>query len=118
LLLLPAEGIALGVPIFFATGSKWKAIAWAAASGLSEPVGALIGMALQLTGNLDPTAMGMYERGLQGCSWLHNRAVMHALQADCNESAIGCSHMLGYGACMCLGSRSWQMRVPSMVHCV
>jgi ZIP family zinc transporter len=59
-LLLPtAEGIALGVPIFFATGSKWKAIAWAAASGLSEPLGALIGLALQLTGHLDPTAMGM-----------------------------------------------------------
>lgn len=57
--LLPAEGIALGVPVFFATGSRWKAIAWAAASGLAEPLGALIGLALQLTGHLNPVAMGL-----------------------------------------------------------
>lgn len=56
---LCAEGIALGVPVFFATGSKWKAIGWAATSGLAEPLGALIGLALQLTGHLDPVAMGM-----------------------------------------------------------
>ena len=54
-----AEGIALGVPIFFATGSKWKAIGWAALSGAAEPIGALIGLALQLTGSLNPVAMGM-----------------------------------------------------------
>jgi ZIP family zinc transporter len=57
--LLPAEGIALGVPVFFATGSRWKAIGWAAASGLAEPLGALIGLALQLTGRLNPMAMGI-----------------------------------------------------------
>lgn len=54
-----AEGIALGVPVFFATGSRWKAIGWAAASGLAEPLGALIGLALQLTGRLNPVAMGI-----------------------------------------------------------
>jgi ZIP family zinc transporter len=54
-----AEGIALGVPVFFATGSKWKAIGWAALSGAAEPIGALIGLALQLTGRLNPVAMGM-----------------------------------------------------------
>ncbi len=54
-----AEGIALGVPVFFATGSKWKAIGWAALSGLAEPVGALLGLALQLGGRLNPVAMGM-----------------------------------------------------------
>lgn len=45
--------------MFFSTGSRWKAIGWAAASGLAEPLGALIGLALQLTGRLSPVAMGV-----------------------------------------------------------
>jgi hypothetical protein len=53
------QGIALGVPIFFATGSKAKAIGWTAVSGLAEPLGALIGLACQLGGALNPVAMGM-----------------------------------------------------------
>jgi ZIP family zinc transporter len=37
------EGIAVSVPIFYATGSKKKAFIHSFLSGLSEPVGALIG---------------------------------------------------------------------------
>lgn len=37
------EGIAVSVPIYQATGSKRKAFWWSLLSGLSEPVGALIG---------------------------------------------------------------------------
>ncbi len=37
------EGIAVSVPIYYATGSKKKAFLYSFASGLSEPVGALIG---------------------------------------------------------------------------
>ncbi len=37
------EGIAVAVPIFYATGSKRKAFRLSFLSGLSEPVGALIG---------------------------------------------------------------------------
>lgn len=37
------EGIAVSVPIFYATGSKKKAFQYSFLSGLSEPVGALIG---------------------------------------------------------------------------
>ena len=37
------EGIAVSVPIFYATGSKRKAFGYSFLSGLSEPVGALIG---------------------------------------------------------------------------
>ena len=39
------EGIAVSVPIYYATGSKKKAFWYSFASGLSEPVGALIGFA-------------------------------------------------------------------------
>ncbi|MBN2280523.1 MAG: zinc transporter ZupT [Candidatus Marinimicrobia bacterium] len=37
------EGIAVSVPIFYATGNKTKAFFYSFLSGLSEPVGALIG---------------------------------------------------------------------------
>ena len=37
------EGIAVSVPIFYATGSHRKAFRWSLLSGLSEPLGALVG---------------------------------------------------------------------------
>ncbi len=37
------EGIAISVPVYYATGSKKKALKYSFLSGLSEPVGALIG---------------------------------------------------------------------------
>ena len=37
------EGIAVSVPIYFATGSRKKAFVYSFLSGLSEPVGALVG---------------------------------------------------------------------------
>ena len=37
------EGIAVSVPIYYATSSKHKAFAYSALSGISEPVGALVG---------------------------------------------------------------------------
>lgn len=40
------EGIAVAVPIFYATGSRMKAFRLSFLSGLSEPVGALIGFVL------------------------------------------------------------------------
>ncbi|MFP4072091.1 MAG: zinc transporter ZupT [Desulfovibrionales bacterium] len=42
------EGIAVSVPIYFATGSKKKAFFFSFLSGLSEPVGALVGYFLLL----------------------------------------------------------------------
>jgi ZIP family zinc transporter len=36
------EGIAVAVPVFYATGSRARAFCWSFASGLSEPVGALV----------------------------------------------------------------------------
>lgn len=36
------EGIAVAIPIFYATGKRMKAFKWSFASGLSEPLGAII----------------------------------------------------------------------------
>lgn len=40
------EGVAVSVPIFFATGSRRKAFTYSFLSGLSEPVGGLVGYLL------------------------------------------------------------------------
>ncbi len=42
------EGIAVSVPIFYATGNKTKAFWYSFSSGLSEPIGALIGFLILL----------------------------------------------------------------------
>lgn len=36
------EGIIVAMPIYYASGSKWKGFLWSAISGLSEVVGALL----------------------------------------------------------------------------
>lgn len=37
------EGICVALPIYYATGSKWKGFFWGVVSGLSEPIGGLFG---------------------------------------------------------------------------
>jgi ZIP family zinc transporter len=43
------EGIAVSIPLYYATGSKRRAFLWSFLSGLSEPVGALVGYLLLST---------------------------------------------------------------------
>ena len=40
------EGVIVAAPIYAATGSRWKALGAAAASGLSEPLGAALALLL------------------------------------------------------------------------
>ena len=35
------EGASVAIPIYYATGSKWKGLLWAFLSGISEPFGRL-----------------------------------------------------------------------------
>lgn len=59
------EGIAISIPIFYATGSRKKAFMYAFLSGLSEPVGALVGYLL-LMPFFTPTMFGMLFAGVAG----------------------------------------------------
>ena len=52
------EGIAVSVPIYYATGSKKKALLYSFLSGLSEPLGALVGY-LILMPFMSSTLMGI-----------------------------------------------------------
>ncbi|KAG1672530.1 hypothetical protein FOA52_002839 [Chlamydomonas sp. UWO 241] len=53
------EGIVIAMPIFLATGSKWKAFFWASMSGLAEPIGGLIGYLALQGSDLDPLAYAL-----------------------------------------------------------
>ena len=59
------EGIAVSVPIYYATGSKKKAFWYSFSSGLSEPVGALIGY-LILMPFMTPVMFGILFAGVAG----------------------------------------------------
>eukprot|EP00633_Aureoumbra_lagunensis_P002021 CAMPEP_0197289140 /NCGR_PEP_ID=MMETSP0890-20130614/6344_1 /TAXON_ID=44058 ORGANISM="Aureoumbra lagunensis, Strain CCMP1510" /NCGR_SAMPLE_ID=MMETSP0890 /ASSEMBLY_ACC=CAM_ASM_000533 /LENGTH=312 /DNA_ID=CAMNT_0042760323 /DNA_START=150 /DNA_END=1088 /DNA_ORIENTATION=+ len=37
------EGLCVAMPIYFACGDRWRAFRWAILSGISEPIGALLG---------------------------------------------------------------------------
>ena len=52
------EGVSIAVPVFYATGSRGKAVAAALLSGLAEPLGALIGW-LVLGPFLSPALFGI-----------------------------------------------------------
>lgn len=59
------EGIAVSVPVYFATGSRAKAFKFSFLSGLSEPVGAIVGYLL-LMPFLSPTVFGILFAGVAG----------------------------------------------------
>ncbi|MCK4880543.1 MAG: ZIP family metal transporter, partial [Bacteroidales bacterium] len=59
------EGIAVSVPIYYATGNKKKAFWYSFSSGLAEPVGAAIGF-LILMPFLSPLIFGMVFAGVAG----------------------------------------------------
>jgi len=59
------EGIAVSVPIYYATGSKRKAFLYSFASGLSEPVGALVGY-LILMPFMNDTVFGILYASVAG----------------------------------------------------
>lgn len=52
------EGISVAIPMWQASGSRWKGFKWAALTGFAEPLGALIGYLLLLP-VMGPGAMGI-----------------------------------------------------------
>eukprot|EP00930_Biecheleria_cincta_P060285 TRINITY_DN45963_c0_g1_i1.p1 TRINITY_DN45963_c0_g1~~TRINITY_DN45963_c0_g1_i1.p1 ORF type:complete len:333 (-),score=49.96 TRINITY_DN45963_c0_g1_i1:7-981(-) len=51
------EGLCVALPIFYSSGSRHRAFLWALLSGLSEPVGALVGYALIKVSGEDMNAL-------------------------------------------------------------
>jgi ZIP family zinc transporter len=40
------EGLCVAMPVYYATGKRWKAFAWGIISGISEPIAAVLGYAV------------------------------------------------------------------------
>ncbi|MFP7696525.1 zinc transporter ZupT [Trueperella sp. LYQ143] len=59
------EGIAVAMPIYYATGSRIRAFVWSFISGLSEPIGALIGW-LILRDMMSDTVFGLVFAAVAG----------------------------------------------------
>jgi ZIP family zinc transporter len=59
------EGISIAVPVFYATGSRRKAVLATAVAGLAEPVGAVLGY-LVLAPFLSPTLIGLLFGAIAG----------------------------------------------------
>lgn len=52
------EGVCVAMPIYYATGSRWKGFWWSVLSGISEPVGGLFGYLILYGDNMSPLAYG------------------------------------------------------------
>jgi zinc transporter, ZIP family len=59
------EGISVSVPIYYATGDKKKAFMYSFASGIAEPIGALVGY-LILMPFINDTVLGVLFAGVAG----------------------------------------------------
>ena len=40
------KGLCVSLPVYYATGNRWKAFMWGCLSGVSEPIAALLGWAI------------------------------------------------------------------------
>jgi ZIP family zinc transporter len=52
------EGICVAMPLYYATGSRAQGFFWAFVSGVSEPIGGLIGYAILAGNDMSPEAYG------------------------------------------------------------
>lgn len=53
------EGLCVAMPIYYAKGSKWQGLLWAALSGISEPIGGLIAWLALQGSDMSPLAYGI-----------------------------------------------------------
>eukprot|EP00899_Mesostigma_viride_P023172 jgi/Mesvir1/4039/Mv19400-RA.1 len=59
------EGICVAMPVYYATGSRWKGFLWSVLIGVSEPLGALLGYAV-LANHFSDLVFGVLFGGVAG----------------------------------------------------
>ncbi|KAF6255307.1 hypothetical protein COO60DRAFT_1641644 [Scenedesmus sp. NREL 46B-D3] len=47
------------MPVYYGTKSRWRAIGWAFVSGVAEPIGGLLGLAVLAGNNMSPIAFAI-----------------------------------------------------------
>jgi ZIP family zinc transporter len=53
------EGIVVAMPIYYATGSRWKGFAWSSVSAVAEPIGGLLGYTILAGNGMHPLVYGI-----------------------------------------------------------
>merc|ERR1712146_790937 len=51
-------GVCVAMPVYYATGSRWKGFLWSFLSGISEPIGGLMGYLVLYGDNMSELAYG------------------------------------------------------------
>merc|ERR1711957_1077954 len=66
------EGICVAMPIYYATGNKWKAFGWSLLSGVTEPIGGIVGgmMVFIVLHELLPAAHRYMDNPAKTTAWL------------------------------------------------
>jgi len=93
------EGICVAMPIYYATGSKWKGFWWSFASGISEPIGGLLGYLVLYGDNMSALAYGSLF-GLVGGMMVYISVVElipTALKYDPDDKYVSSCVLVGMG---------------------
>ncbi|MES1914200.1 MAG: hypothetical protein MHM6MM_006300 [Cercozoa sp. M6MM] len=90
------EGVVVSMPIYYSTGSKMRAFLWALLSGVSEPVGALLGYAV-LVNFFDDLVYGILFGLVAGMMvWISLVELLPTAQRyDRHNKVVGPSLLLG-----------------------
>jgi ZIP family zinc transporter len=99
------EGLCVAMPIYYATGSKWKAFGWSLLSGVTEPIGGILGFAI-LQPVFTPLVFGivfsMVSRSMIRRTLMHGNCTLACwcLQKQCVSFAtsVAAAHLCGYRA--------------------
>jgi len=90
------EGLCVAMPVYYATGSRWRGVFWATVSGLSEPLGGLLGWAV-LAGSVSPTTYAVLFASVAGMMvYISLRELLPtALRNDPRDTVVTYSAFLG-----------------------
>eukprot|EP00191_Tetraselmis_sp_GSL018_P010156 CAMPEP_0177596780 /NCGR_PEP_ID=MMETSP0419_2-20121207/11321_1 /TAXON_ID=582737 /ORGANISM="Tetraselmis sp., Strain GSL018" /LENGTH=318 /DNA_ID=CAMNT_0019088827 /DNA_START=182 /DNA_END=1139 /DNA_ORIENTATION=+ len=93
------EGMVVAMPIYCSTGSVYKAVFWTAVSGMTEPIGALIGLSVVCGGALTDAAFGVIFGLVSGIMVLVSvkELLPMARRFDDNDSVTTSAAVFGMG---------------------
>ncbi|PSC70347.1 Cycloartenol synthase isoform B [Micractinium conductrix] len=91
------EGICVGMPIYYATGSKWKGFLWGSLTGMAEPVGGLLGYVV--LHEQDPLSFGIVFGIVAGMMvYVSVKELLpSAFRFDPKDSVVSTSVLVGMG---------------------
>lgn len=100
------EGVCVAMPVYYATGSRWKGFMWAFISGLSEPLGGLLGYLVLYGNRMSELAYGILFAVVAGMM------VRPPATLRCVRGATAHIPLLYLSRCTCLLARRTRLLLP------